>query len=145
MDAVGKVTQGGLMLAADGRVVAAHVGLAREETGYLGQAGVEQNYPAVSGACLMVRTEVFRALGGLDEGDFAASYADVDLCLKVAEAGLLTVWTPQVQVVHPGRLPQDAAALAALRQKWAGLWQSAAHGRTLDPASASFDWKSLVG
>ncbi len=145
VDAAGKVTQGGLMLADDGRVVAAHVGLAREETGYLGQAGVEQNYPAVSGACLMVRTEVFRALGGLDEGDFASHYADVALCLKVAPAGLLTVCTPPVQVVHPGRLPEDAVALAALRQKWAGLWQSAAHARSLAPARAVFDWKSLIG
>lgn len=145
VDGEGKVTQGGLLLAGDGQVVAAHVGLAKDETGYLGQAGVEQNYPAVSAACLMVRTEVFRALGGLDEGEFADSYADVDLCLKVADAGLLTVWTPQVQVLHPGHLPDDAAALAALRQKWAGLWQSTAHGRSLKPANAAFDWKSLVG
>ena len=145
VDAAGKVTQGGLMLGADGRVRAAHVGLAKEETGYLGQAAVEQNYPAVSGACLMVRSEVFRALGGLDEGDFANAWADVDLCLKVAEAGLLTVWTPQVQVVHPGLLPEDDVALGALRGKWQGLWSSAAHGRSLVPANATFDWKALIG
>jgi len=144
VDESGKVTQGGLILAADG-VRATHVGLAREETGYLGQAAVEQNYPAVSAVCLMVRAEVFRALGGLDEGVFADSYADVDLCLKVAEAGLLTVWTPQVQVVHPGRMPEDAAALAALRQKWSAMWSSAAHGRSLGPDSAAFDWNALIG
>ncbi|MFD2643339.1 TIGR00180 family glycosyltransferase [Pseudomonas japonica] len=144
VDEHGKVTQGGLMLGADG-VRAAHVGLAKGETGYLGQAGVEQNYPAVSAACLMVRSEVFRALGGLDEEAFADSYADVDLCLKVADAGLLTVWTPQVQVIHPGLLPDDAVALAALRQKWSGLWHSAAHDRSLTPANAAFDWKALIG
>ncbi len=144
VDAQGAVTQGGLMLGAAG-VVAAHVGLGKDDTGYLGQAGVEQNYPAVSGVCLMVRSEVFRALGGLDEEVFANSYADVDLCLKVADAGLLTVWTPQVQVIHPGRLPDDAAALAALRGKWSALWSSAAHGRSLDPARAGFDWKALIG
>ncbi|OLS63528.1 TIGR00180 family glycosyltransferase [Pseudomonas putida] len=145
LDAAGKVSQGGLMLGADGRVQAAHVGLGKDEGGYLGQALVEQGYPAVSGVCLMVRTEVFRALGGLDEGDFANAWADVDLCLKVAEAGLLTVWTPQVQVVHPGQLPEDEAALAALRSKWAGLWGSAAHGRRLEPAKATFDWTALIG
>ncbi|OAI93138.1 TIGR00180 family glycosyltransferase [Pseudomonas putida] len=144
VDAAGNVTQGGLMLTADG-VQAAHVGLKKEETGYLGQAAVEQNYPAVSAVCLMVRTEVFRALGGLDEVGFADAYADVDLCLKVAEAGLLTVWTPQVQVVHPGQLPQDEVALAALRGKWAGVWSSAAHGRSLKPEQAAFDWKALIG
>lgn len=144
VDAEGTVTQGGLMLGANG-VVAAHVGLGKDDTGYLGQAAVEQNYPAVSGVCLMVRGEVFRALGGLDEEAFAASHADVDLCLKVADAGLLTVWTPQVQVVHPGRLSDDAVALAALRDKWSSLWSSAAHGRSLEPRSAAFDWRALVG
>lgn len=145
IDADGKVSHGGLTLAVDGRVVAAHAGLGKDEHGYLGQVGVEQNYPAVSAACLMVRSEVFRALGGLDEDAFANSYADVDLCLKVAEAGLLTVWTPQVQVIHPSTLPDDAVALAALRQKWAALWQSAAHGRGLNVSNAAFDWHGLIG
>ena len=79
---------------------------------------VEQNYSAVSGACLMIRKEVFVALGGLDREHFDEVYADVDLCLKVADAGLLTVWTPQVQIAHPGTLPNDPNAVAALRDKW---------------------------
>ena len=33
--------------------------------------------------------------------------ADVDLCLKAAQNGYLTVWTPHVQVVHSGLVQAD--------------------------------------
>lgn len=79
---------------------------------------VEQNYTAVSGVCLMIRKGVFVALGGLDLEQFDEVFADVDLCLKVGGAGLLTVWTPQVQIAPPGTLPDDPQAVAALRDKW---------------------------
>lgn len=58
------------------------------------------------------------ALGGLDLEQFDEVFADVDLCLKVGDAGLLTVWTPQVQIAPPGTLPDDPQAVAALRDKW---------------------------
>ena len=53
VDAGGKVSQGGLMLGRDGRIHAAYVGLGKDEGGYLSQALAEQNYPAVSDACLI--------------------------------------------------------------------------------------------
>lgn len=143
-DADGKVTQAGLLLTPQGQVEAAFVGQAKGAGGYLDRLNVEQNYPAVSAACLMIRTELFRALDGFDQDAFAEAYADVDLCLKVADAGLLTVWTPQVQVVHPGVLPDNAAALAALRAKWSAQWQGAVHAEDLGAGPAHFDWNRLI-
>lgn len=40
----------------------------------------------VSGTCLVVRTDALRAVGGFDEG-FGSYMEDVDLCLRVREAG----------------------------------------------------------
>ncbi|VVN09751.1 hypothetical protein PS662_03788 [Pseudomonas fluorescens] len=118
VDRAGSVTGAGLILGLDGGIASPFVGEKKDASGYMRRLLVEQNYAAVSGACLMIRKEVFDALGGLDREHFDDAYADVDLCLKVADAGLLTVWTPQVQIVHPGTLPDDSQAVAALRDKW---------------------------
>lgn len=54
----------------------------------------------------MVRAEVLQALGGLGEHLASLRAAQVELCLQVAEAGLLVVWTPQVQVVRHGQMDE---------------------------------------
>ncbi len=58
---------------------------------------VDQNYSAVTGACMLVRKSVYEQVGGLDEEAFAVSYNDIDFCLKVAQAGYLSVWTPPMR------------------------------------------------
>lgn len=144
LDAKGKLGQAGLLLTADGQVLPAFAGEAGEATGYLQRLAVEQNCTAVSGACLMIGSELYRALQGLDEQAFASAYGDVDLCLKAAAEGLLTVWTPQAQVRSFGVQAEDPAALAALRDKWSAQWLGAVQGRDLKPASAAFDWLQLI-
>ncbi len=123
IDRDGKASQAGLIIGMNGGVASAFIGEPKEAAGYLNRLVVEQNYSAVSAACLMIRKELFDALGGLDEVVFADAFSDVDLCLKAGQAGFLTVWTPQVQVVHPGALPESPDALAALRDKWGQAFQ----------------------
>ena len=118
LDREGNVTGAGLILGLNGEIASPFIGEKKEAPGYMRRLLVEQNYSAVCGACLMIRKEVFVALGGLDREHFDEVYADVDLCLKVADAGLLTVWTPQVQIAHPGVLPNEPQVVAALRDKW---------------------------
>lgn len=56
---------------------------------------------AVSGACMMLRTETFRRLGGFDPRYFM--YAeDMDLCFKIHRAGHKVYHAPQAQVLHHG-------------------------------------------
>ncbi|SEQ36966.1 glycosyltransferase domain-containing protein [Pseudomonas sp. NFACC02] len=119
LDRSDRVSQAGLILGMNGGVGSAFIGEAKDAQGYMQRLVLDQNYGAVSDACLMVRAEVFDAAGGLDEETFAEAFSDVDLCLKLAQAGYMTVWTPQVHVVHPGTLPQAPEALAALQHKWA--------------------------
>lgn len=122
IDSAGRITQAGLILGLNDGVGSAFVGDAQDTPGYLHRAVLCQNYSAVSGACMMVRREVFESVGGLDDGPFAEAFSDVDLCLKIGLAGYLTVWTPYVHVVHPGTLPPAPVALAALQEKWAGAF-----------------------
>lgn len=118
IDEAGKVTHAGFILGFDGGIGSPFVGQDKNEDGYMSRARVDQNHSAVSGTCMMVRKSIFDAVGGLDEDRFADAFGDVDLSLKVGQTGHLIVWTPQVHILHPGELPDDAAALAALRDKW---------------------------
>jgi GT2 family glycosyltransferase len=60
---------------------------------------VTRNVSAVTGACLAVRTDTFRALGGFDP-EFPNNYNDVDLCFRAREAGLDVVCVPVPGLVH---------------------------------------------
>jgi GT2 family glycosyltransferase len=120
IDPEGTVTQAGLILGLNGGVGSAFVGEPKTSHGYMQRLVVEQNYSAVSSACLMIGRELYDAVGGLDEGQFADELGDVDLCLKVAQSGFLTVWTPHVQVVHSGEVRAAGATLEALKDKWPG-------------------------
>jgi len=53
----------------------------------------------VTGACLAVRTAVFSELGGFDE-QYWNGYEDVDLCLRVKEAGHKIAYVAESVVVH---------------------------------------------
>jgi GT2 family glycosyltransferase len=58
-----------------------------------------RNYLAVTGACQMMRREVFEKLGGYDER-FRLSFSDVVLCMRAWEAGYRVVYTPYARLVH---------------------------------------------
>ncbi len=55
--------------------------------------------PEVTGACLMVRKEVFQLVGGFDE-ELPNHYNDVDLCLKLLEAGYFNMVRKDVKLYH---------------------------------------------
>ena len=88
------VQHGGIVMGLDG-VAAGYIHrlLKREHTGYAGRLLYAQNFSAVSGACLMIRREVWNKIGGFEE-EFEAFFYDVDLCLRLRKSGYLIVWTP---------------------------------------------------
>ncbi len=79
---------------------------------------------AVTGACMLVRKSVFERLGGFDEG-FVNGYEDVDLCLRVREAGYRVVYNPKSVLYHyesmtPGRFNNTKRNHKRLEKKWSG-------------------------
>lgn len=71
----------------------------RDNLGYMGRLCYAQNVSAVTGACLLVKKEVYDEVGGLGE-DLAISLNDVDFCLKAREKGYLNVFTPFAELFH---------------------------------------------
>ena len=63
----------------------------------------------VSGACLMVRASVWKALGGLDER-FFAHMEEIDLCWRMQLNGWKVTLVPQSHVYHigGGTLPNES-------------------------------------
>ena len=56
---------------------------------------------AVTGACALMRREVYEAVGGLDEKYLIGDFEDSDLCLKVREKGLEIACLPlPVTLIH---------------------------------------------
>jgi GT2 family glycosyltransferase len=58
-----------------------------------------RNVSAVTGACLAIRANTFRSLGGFDPA-FPNNYNDVDLCFRVREAGLNIVCVAVPGLIH---------------------------------------------
>ena len=58
-----------------------------------------RDYSAVTAACLMMRTEVFEALGGFDE-QLVVGFNDVDLCLRLREHGFKVLYDGATVLFH---------------------------------------------
>ncbi len=127
------VQHAGVILGVGGTAGHAHRGLARFSkgyaAGYMGRAWINQNFSAVTAACVLMRRRVFDEVGGLDETNFAVAFNDVDLCLKVRERSYLVTWTPYAELYHlesasrgsdqtPENLPRFQREMDKMREKW---------------------------
>jgi GT2 family glycosyltransferase len=150
----GKIQHAGVILGLRGPAEHPFIGRAPDDRGYFGRAQLVQDLSAVTGACLLVRRSVYEQVGGLDETDFKVSYNDIDLCLKVREAGLRIVFTPFALLLHEGsasqkgkvetapdeaKLKRFAAEKDAMYRKWLPqLAFDPAYNRHLSLASTEF-------
>lgn len=95
-----RIQHAGVFLGINGTAGHSHKSHPRESAGDLCRLATAQDMTAVTGACLMVKTSLFDAAGGLDEELFAVAYNDIDLCLKLWQQGLWNVFTPFAQGYH---------------------------------------------
>ena len=115
----GTIEHAGLVLGVNGIAQSAFRGFPAEHPGVNRQLQMTRNYSAVSGACLLMRREMFQQIGGFDE-KLSGVFADVDLCLKMRRAGYLIVYTPLAKLCWDPSPPEglDSSAEAIIRQRW---------------------------
>lgn len=94
------IQHAGVIMGINGSAGHSHKGYPRAAVGDLYRLVTAQDYMAVTGACLMTKTALYRAAGGLDEEKFAVAYNDVDYCLKLWQQGLHNVFTPRAEAYH---------------------------------------------
>ncbi|RYC43169.1 glycosyltransferase [Pectobacterium zantedeschiae] len=89
-----KVYSAGMILGLNGVVGSPFVGSHYSASGYMHRLAIEQNYSVLPLLCLIIKRSIYQDVGGMDESLTEANLADIDLSLKVREAGYLAVWTP---------------------------------------------------
>lgn len=77
---------------------------------------------AVTGACVLIRRDLWQQLGGFDEG-FLNGCEDIDLCLRARAAGLINAVSLRSTILHhvsssPGRKLRDEANTRLLFSRW---------------------------
>lgn len=93
------IQHAGVIVGIGGVAGHAHKHYRRGEYGYTSRLSIAQNLSAVTAASMMIRSDVFREISGLDES-FAVAFNDVDLCMRIRRAGYLIVWTPYAEAYH---------------------------------------------
>jgi len=93
------IQHGGVILGIGGMAGHAHRFFSKTSFGYFGKLVLVQNLSAVTGACLMMRKDVFSEVEGFDER-YPLAVSDVDICLKARERGYLVVFTPYAELYH---------------------------------------------
>ena len=93
------VQHAGILVGVRGALAHANQDFSAKREGYLARAVRPGNFSAVTGACQMVRRDVFEQVGGYNE-EFAVGFNDADFCLRVWEAGFRTIFTPYAELYH---------------------------------------------
>jgi len=94
------IQHGGVILGIGGVAGHSHKYFPKEHDGYFSRLKIIQNYSAVTGACLLVKKELFKRVNGLNEQDLTIAFNDVDFCLKLQEKGYRNLWTPYAEAYH---------------------------------------------
>ncbi len=93
------IQHAGVILGIGGVAGHSHKGFARNSYGYMSRATIVQNLTAVTFACVMMRSEVYKEVNGLDPA-FEVAFNDVDMCMRIRKAGYLNVFTPYAELYH---------------------------------------------
>jgi len=94
------IQHGGVILGVGGVGDHANRGREIDDPFYMGRGICAQELSAVTAALMLCRADAFNAVGGFDEKDLAVAYNDVDLCLKLRQAGHKVIYCPDVVAEH---------------------------------------------
>ena len=81
----------GVVLGVGGVAGHAFVRLPQTNHGYFARLSCTHEVSAVTAACLLVRSETFFAVGGLEERDLTIAFNDGDFCIKIGQSGLRNI------------------------------------------------------
>jgi GT2 family glycosyltransferase len=114
----GAVQHAGVVIGQDGYPHNLYAGLPAEHPA----VNYSRRLQAVTGACMLVGRAAFEAASGFDTG-FANSLEDVDLCLRIGEAGGEVHYCHEAVVIHlesasRGREDRFARSVHLYRRRW---------------------------
>lgn len=143
----GTIQHAGVIMGLGNAAGHAHRGIDPASEGYFARHMVAHSVSAVTAACLVVARSTFDAVGGFDAESFAIAYNDVDLCLRIQQAGWRNCYVPQACLIHhesktrgsdfaPAHAARYQRELALLQKRWRTIGAiDPMHHARLDPAS----------
>jgi GT2 family glycosyltransferase len=96
----GTVQHAGVVLGVGGVADHAFRAIPGQAPGYVMRAMAAQEISAVTAACMLVRRRAFDAVGGFDEAELTVAFNDVDLCVKLTQAGWQIIFVPDAVAEH---------------------------------------------
>lgn len=94
-----KVQHAGIVLGMTGHANHIYAGGCLPDGGMFLSPDMYRDVSAVTGACMLVRKNVFEQVGGFNE-DLKLVFNDVELCQKVRQAGCRIVYVPSAILLH---------------------------------------------
>lgn len=130
-----RLQHAGVILGLGGVAGHSHKYFNKGQSDYFSRTQLTQELSAVTGACMLVRKNLFLQVGGFDEENLAISFNDIDLCLKIKALGYKIIWTPFAELyhfesisrgndMHPDKLERFMKENQFMLQKWNGLLQN---------------------
>jgi GT2 family glycosyltransferase len=111
------IQHAGVILGVGDIAAHAYAGSPRGTPGYHDRALLDQDISCVTAACMLVRRQAFLDVGGFDEA-LAIAYNDVDLCLRLREAGWRIVWTASAELYHRESASLGRHTLGSSEAEW---------------------------
>jgi len=126
------IQHAGVVLGIGGWAGHSHKHRPHDDLGYCGRTSLVSNFAAVTAACLLVSKAKFMQVGMLNEEHLKVACNDVELCLKLLDAGYLNVWTPYAVLYHhesatrgyednPEKKARFKKELSYMREHWGEL------------------------
>jgi GT2 family glycosyltransferase len=126
----GRLQHGGVIIGIGDNGIAAHSHkyFSKDDVGYGARLAIVPNISAVTGACLLVKKDIYNTVGGLDERLMVA-FNEVDFCLKVSELGYRNIMNPFAELIHhesasrgaddtPEKLKRFGREIDLMKTKW---------------------------
>lgn len=94
------IQHAGVILGLGGVAGHAYRGFTKNHSGSRLRLHLNQNFEAITAACLAVKKTIFEEVNGLNEENLAVAFNDVDFCIKVRQAEYRNLWTPNAILYH---------------------------------------------
>lgn len=118
----GRIQHAGVILGVGGLAGHSYRGRPKHWRGYHDRALIDQDVSCVTAACMLVRRDAFLEVGRFDE-TLATAFNDVDLCLRLREAGWRIVWTPSAELYHDESVSFGAHDAGPREHQWRADWR----------------------
>ena len=88
----------GVVIGIKGTAASSFYRIPKDSVHFFNFVNTIRNVSALSLDCFIVRSEVFRKLGGFDSKNYSKSLFDADFCLRALEKGYRNIYTPFCEV-----------------------------------------------